>query len=62
MQIHLLNISHRLRLRCFYIGVVCIVMVDFYKIETVRFNITCQLSSLFAAKERNSPLHTIFFQ
>jgi hypothetical protein len=45
----------------FFIGVAFIIVtVDFYKVETIRFNIICQLSSLFAIKERNSALCSIF--
>jgi hypothetical protein len=48
-------------LRRFYIDVAfIIVIVDFYNVETIRFNIMYQPSSLFAMKERNSTLHIIF--
>jgi hypothetical protein len=43
----------------FYVDVV-FVIVDVQKTETVRFNIICQLSSIFAMKERHSSDCSIF--
>jgi hypothetical protein len=37
-----------------------IVIVDFYNVETIRFNIIYQMSSLFAMKGRHYALRSIF--
>jgi hypothetical protein len=40
-----------------YVDIASIFVIgDFYKMETVRFNITCQFNSLFTVKERNQIL------
>jgi hypothetical protein len=49
--------QNRLRFRVtnLFVGVdFIIVIVEFYKIQTIRLKVTCQLSSLLGAKERNS--------
>jgi hypothetical protein len=56
-----LLIRHVSELRRFNFGVAfIIVIVDFYKIETIRSNVLCQMSFLFAVEERNSALRNIF--
>jgi hypothetical protein len=43
------------------VGVTFIIaIVTFYKMEAIRFIISCEQSSLFAVKEINSALHSIF--
>jgi hypothetical protein len=45
----------------FYVGVAFIIVIDnFYTMKTIRSNIICQLSSLFAMKERKSAIRRIF--
>jgi hypothetical protein len=61
MQMNFLQMSHRFRVstflrwrRFYYFD------CRFLQNETIHSNIICQLSSLFAMKERNSALPTIF--
>jgi hypothetical protein len=44
----------------FYVGATFIMLIaDFYKMETIHFNIICQLSSLSGIKESSSAFGSI---
>jgi hypothetical protein len=58
---YFLQNRHRLRVATVYVGVVfIIVIVNFYKMETIRFNIICQMSFVFAIEHNHFPLPIIF--